>query len=151
MEETVKHIEIFNLYYAMGSDRSIKKLWNKLNQDATKMIPKVPSYQTLKRWSKIFGWQEKIKQIDIEVSEILNKKLKKDVVYSKTNYRALVKKVIDKFKERLKEGKIKISKPQDIIEMIKLDLLMMGEPTGREEVIHKLIEVDISKYPKQNE
>ncbi|MBA7548977.1 hypothetical protein ES705_41445 [subsurface metagenome] len=153
MEETVRHIEIFNLYYAMGDDRSIKKLWNKLNQDDTKMIPKVPSYQTLKRWSKTFSWQERIKQTDIEVSEILKKKLKETAVYSKESYRKLIKEVIDKFKEKLEEGKIKISKPQDIIEMIKLDLLVMGEPTGREEhlVTHKLIEVDIGKYPKQNE
>ena len=60
---------------------------------------------------------------------------------------------MDQFEEKLKDKKIKLSKPQDIIEMMKLDLLMMGEPTGREEhlVTHKLIEVDISKYPKQNE
>jgi len=132
MEETLRHIEVFNLYYAMGSDRSIKKLWNKLNQDDTKMIPKVPSYQTLKRWSKAFNWQERIKQTDTEVSEILEKKLKKVVVNSKDDYRKLIKEVVDKFKEKLEKGKIKMSKPQDINEMIKLDLLMMGVPTKHE-------------------
>lgn len=151
MQEKPNHIKIFNLYYVMGSDRSLKKLWNKLNQNNTTMLPKVPSYQTLKRWSKIFSWQERIKQTDIEVSEILKKKFKKDVVNSKVDYRKLVKEVIDQFKEKLKNKKIKFSKPQDIIEMVKLDLLMMGEPTGREDFNFKLIDVDMDKYPKQKD
>ena len=151
MRETPGHIEVFNLYYTMGGDRSIKKLWNKLDQDDTKMIPKVPSYQTLKRWSKIFSWQIKVKETDIEVSKLLKETLKEAAVYSKADYRALAKEVVDKFKEQLKVGNIKILKPQDIIEMIKLDLLMMGEPTDRQVVLHSLLDVDVNNYPKQDE
>ena len=151
MRETPGHIEVFNLYYTMGGDRSIKKLWNKLDQDDTKMIPKVPSYQTLKRWSKIFSWQIKVKETDIEVSKLLKETLKEAAVYSKADYRALAKEVVDKFKEQLKAGNIKILKPQDIIEMIKLDLLMMGEPTDRQVVLHSLLDVDVNNYPKQDE
>ena len=151
MRETPGHIEVFNLYYTMGGDRSIKKLWNKLDQDDTKMIPKVPSYQTLKRWSKIFSWQIKAKETDIEVSKLLKETLKEAAVYSKADYRALAKEVVDKFKEQLKAGNIKILKPQDIIEMIKLDLLMMGEPTDRQVVLHSLLDVDVNNYPKQDE
>jgi len=151
MEETVDHNKIFGIYYVMGKDRSLAKLRKKLMHP--KCTQNAPSLDTLKRWSRSFHWQEKVKQTDTEVSEILKKKLKKTAVNSKADYRELIKEVIDKFKEKLKEGKIKMSKPQDIIEMIKLDLLVMGEPTGREEhlVTHKLIEVDIGKYPKQNE
>lgn len=135
----------------MGSDRSISKLRKKL------MLPKclqnvtknVPCLMTLKRWSKAFNWQEKVKQLDSRVNKIVNEKIEETAVYSKADYRKLVKEVADKFKEKLKEGKIKISKPQDIIEIIKLDLLMMGEVTGREEVTHKLIDVNMNKYPEQ--
>ena len=150
MEETLKHIEAFNLYYVIGEDRSLKKLLKKLDHNHTTAIP---SLGALKSWSRSFHWQERIKQTDAEVSKILKEKLKETAVNSKADHRELIKEVIDKFKEKLKEGKIKMSKPQDIIEMIKLDLLMMGEPTGREErmVALKLIDVDISNYPKQKE
>lgn len=144
MEETLKHIEAFNFYYLLGDKRSYTQVARKFT---------VSRYSVYK-WSKAFDWKERIKQTDLEVSKILKKKLEKAVINSKDDYRRLAKKIIDKFKEELEEGKIKISKPQDIIETIKLDLLMMGEPTGREEhkiepLILELNGVDISKYPKQ--
>ncbi|MBA7546235.1 hypothetical protein ES705_38620 [subsurface metagenome] len=143
MKETLRHIEAFNYYYILGNKRSITEVARKFTVCRA----------SVSKWSRFFHWKERVKQTDIEVSEILKKRLKKAAVYSKDNYRALVKEVMDQFEEKLKDKKIKLSKPQDIIEMMKLDLLMMGEPTGREEhlVTHKLIEVDISKYPKQNE
>ena len=145
MEETFDHTKIFGIYYVMGKDRSLAKLRKKLMHP--KCTQNAPSLDTLKRWSRSFHWQEKVKQTDTEVSEILKKKLKKTAVNSKADYRELIKEVIDKFKEELKEGKIKMSKPQDINEMIKLDLLMMGEPTGRDE--HK-IEPLIVKLEKED-
>ena len=143
MKETLRHIEAFNYYFLLGDRRSLQSVARKFTVSRT----------SIHKWAKVFDWKERVKQTDIEVSEILKKRLKKAAVYSKDNYRALVKEVMDQFEEKLKDKKIKLSKPQDIIEMMKLDLLMMGEPTGREEhlVTHKLIEVDISKYPKQNE
>ena len=148
MEETLKHIKAFNLYYVMGEDRSLKKLLKKLDHNHTTAIP---SLGALKSWSRSFHWQERIKQTDAEVSKILKEKLKETAAYSKEGYRKLVKEVVDQFKEKLKDKKIKLSKPQDIIEMIKLDLVMMGESTDRQVVLHTLVDVDIGKYPKQKE
>ena len=138
MKEAPEHIKIFELYYSMGKDRSIKKLWNKLCQDYTEVMPKIPSYPTLKLWSKKFNWQQRVEQRDIENSKALENKLSKEVnktiVNSKADYRALIKKVVIEFEKRLKDGKIKISKPEDLSIMAKLDMLMMGEATEKGEL-----------------
>lgn len=128
MKETLRHTEAFYYYYGLGDKRSYTQVARKFTISRT----------SIHKWSKVFNWRERVEQTDIEISKILKKKLKEAIVYSKADYRALVKEVVDKFKERLKEGKIKISKPQDIIEMIKLDLLMMGESTEREDLIIKV-------------
>jgi len=59
----------------------------------------------------------------------LEKKVDKAIVQSKANYRALISKVVKKFEEKLKDGKIRIEKPEDLNVMAKLDLLLMGEAT----------------------
>ena len=138
MKETPEHIKIFELYYSMGKDRSIKKLWNKLCQDYTKTMLKIPSYPTLKLWSKNFNWQYRVEQRDIENSKTLENTLSKEVnkamVNSKADYRALIKKVVVEFEKKLKAGKIIISRPGDLDVMAKLDLLLMGESTERGEL-----------------
>jgi len=137
MKETPEHIKIFELYYSMDNDRSLSKLREKLM--SPECPQNVPSLKTLKRWSVAFNWQERIEQRDIENSRTLKNKLSKKVdrikVNSKADYRALVKKVVIEFEKRLKAGKIIISKPQDLNIMAQLDLLLMGEATGRDEII----------------
>ena len=39
----------------------------------------------------------------------------------------MIKKVVKKFEEKLKDGKIRIERPEDLNVMAKLDLLLMGE------------------------
>lgn len=141
MKETLKHTEAFNYYYLLGDKRSYTQVARKFTV----------SRYSIYKWSKAFNWKERVKQTDLEVSKILKKKLERAVINSKDDYRKLAKKIVDKFKKKLKEGKINISKTQDIIETIKLDLLMMGEATEKKDiVIHKLLDVDTSKYPKQD-
>lgn len=122
MKETLKHKEIFERYYVAGSDRSLSKLREELMSLAG--VQDVPSLKTLKRWSKAFGWQKMIEKRDKEIAKKLEAKVDREIVRSKANYRALVNKVVTKFEARLKAGKIKISRPQDLDVMAKLDLLL---------------------------
>jgi len=123
MKEKLKHKEIFELYYAMDSERSLSKLRKKL------MSP-----ECSQKWSKSFNWQDRIELRDIDNGKKLEAKTDKAVVNSKADYRALIRKVVKEFEQKLKDKKIIISKPGDLAEMAKLDLLMMGEATERGEL-----------------
>lgn len=128
MKETLKNKEIFELYYSMGSDRSLVKLREKLlSPECLQIGSNVPSLKTLKRWSVAFNWQERIVLRDINNGKELEKKVDKAIVNSKADYRALVKKVVQKFEEKLKDNKIRIERPEDLNIMAKLDLVLMGE------------------------
>lgn len=109
----------------MGNDRSLVKLKEKLM--SSKSPYSVLNLKTFQRWSKAFNWQERIILRDINNGKELEKKVDKAIVNSKADYRALIKKVVQKFEDKLKENKIRIERPEDLNVMAKLDLTMMGE------------------------
>jgi len=135
----------------MGKNRSFEKLWDKLcHQNTTNMSLKIPSCDTLKRWSKNFNWQQRVEQRDIENNRALENKLKpettKIIVNTKADYRAEIKTQLGILKAILNKV-IKDFKNDDIIDvantgdlkdiinsyekLCKLDLLLIGEPTDR--------------------
>jgi len=127
MKETLKHSEIFEYYYSLGTKRNFKLVESKFNV----------SNMSVARWSKAFNWQKRIGQRDIENAKKLEVKIDKAIVNSRAEYRTLIKKVVKEFEKKLKAGKIRIDKPEDLSVMAKLDLLMMGQATEREE--HKVV------------
>ena len=124
MKETLRHKQAFEYYYSLGENRGLRKVAQKFNVTLTAVA----------NWSRAFNWQERLEQRDIENAKKLEAEVNKAIVSSKADYRALIKKVVKEFEERLKAGKIRISKPEDLSIMAKLDLLMMGEATEREEL-----------------
>jgi transposase-like protein len=119
MKETLRHIKAFDYYYSLGEEKSLTSVARKFNV----------SKQTVTKWNKSFNWQHRVEQRDIENGKELEKKTNNAIVNSKADYRALIKKTVDEYKERLRLGRIKISRPQDLESLAKLDLLMMGEAT----------------------
>ena len=119
MKEKLKHIEAFNYYYILSDKRTLQLV-------ATKFTV---SRQSISKWKREFKWQERIEKRDINNGKKLEAKTDKAIVNSKADYRALIKKVVKRFEEKLKDGKIRIERPEDLNVMAKLDLLLMGEAT----------------------
>ena len=151
MKENPNHIKVFELYYTMGSDRSLIKLHQKY-PDVT------PKIDTLKNWSKAFNWQQRVEQRDIENNKSLENKLKpetnKVIVNSKADYRAeiktqigILKAILNKVIQDFKNNEIlDVDNVKDLEKVInsyeklcKLDLLMMGENLDKQEVIINII------------
>jgi len=124
MKETLRHREAFDYYYALGDKRTLQSVANKFTV----------SRQSVDKWKRTFNWQERTEIRDIENGKKLEAKTDKAIVNSRADYRALIKKVVKEFEARLKLGKIRISKAEDLSIMAKLDLLMMGESTERGEL-----------------
>jgi len=130
MKETLRHREAFEYYYILGEKRSITEVARKFTL----------SRASISKWSRAFNWQLRIVQRDIENSKALTKKINKDVVNSKADYRASIKKVVKKFEDKLDKDKIQICRTSDLAEMANLDLKMMGEATDELEITVKLPE-----------
>ena len=85
MIERPKHIEAFEYYYSLGNKRTLKKVSEKYSC----------SIPNIKKWSRAFNWQERVKLRDIENSKALENKLKpktnKIIVNTKADYRAEIK------------------------------------------------------------
>ena len=149
MKEELKHKEIFEQYYIMGKDRSLKKLLDKLHRDSTGTAP---SLRTLKSWSKAFNWQERIEQRDIEISRGLEDKTNETIINIKSGFKAEIKvqlnifkvmlnRLIKKFKDSKEDETIEIKKIEDLKvvtdsyeKLIKLYLTLIGEASEIEEI-----------------
>jgi len=146
LKENPNHIKVFELYYTMGSNRSLAKLCQKYPNDMPKLV-------TLKSWSKAFNWQQRVEQRDIENNKSLENKLKpetnKAIVNSKADYRAeiktqigILKAILNKVIQDFKKNEIlDVDNVKDLEKVInsyeklcKLDLLMMGEATEKGEL-----------------
>ena len=117
MKEKLKHREAFNYYYVLGDKRTLQLVAAKFTV----------SRQSISKWKRKFNWQKRIESRDMKNGKKLEEKTDKAIVQSKANYRALISKVVKKFEEKLKDGKIRIERPEDLNVMAKLDLLLMGE------------------------
>ena len=125
MKETLQHTEAFEYYYGLGDKRSQRLVAGKYGV----------SGKTIAKWSKAFNWQERIELRDMENSRLLEKKTNNTIVNEKANYRKLIKAAISTFVGNLNAGKVDVLSVQDMERLVKLDLLLMGEATERDEII----------------
>lgn len=95
MKEKNKHILLFERYYAMGQERSLRKLHQQLQAEHEQTGAWLPSLDALFRWSKEFHWQERIEQREIENTQALRKKIEaqtnETIINRKAEYRATIK------------------------------------------------------------
>jgi len=64
MKETLKHREVFEFYYSIGDKRNLSSV----------AVQYKFSERSIAKWSKLFNWQERIEQRDIEIGKELEKK-----------------------------------------------------------------------------
>ena len=165
MIETLRNKEIFELYYSIGSKRSLSKLRDKLL--SLESPSNVPSLKTLKRWSKAFNWQKRIEQRDIEIGNKLEKKTNKIVLNTKADYRKEIQNSMKVLKGAIRtaftkgiDGKLKlniavtsINDLNQIInsteKLIKLDMDLIGE--GIVESKDTKLTIEIVRVPKNED
>ena len=116
--------DAFEIYYALGEIRSLKRVAEQIHR----------TERTVAGWSREFSWIDRIKQREIEEAKNADKNaLNTQTTDVKTKYRILVNNLMAQASKDIKEGKLKIRNMQDLERVIKLDLLLMGESTEREE------------------
>ena len=117
MVENLRMKEAFEYYYSLGDKRSLQQVAKKFTVSET----------SARKWSAAFNWQERVVQRDIEISKGLEKKTNTTILNEKANYRRIIKETIAKM------AGVEVSNIKDLDTLVKLDLLLMGEATEKNE------------------
>ena len=116
-DETLLHQEAFEFYYTTGAARNLKQVGQKFGVSST----------TAGLWSTSFNWQERIKLRDIENARKLQQKSDSTIISTKANYRKIIQASIGTFVKELKENKITVKSIKDVVDLMHLDLELLGE------------------------
>lgn len=129
--ESKEQLEAFELYYQMGAKRSIRSVSEKIGR----------TKRTVASWSYNFKWSDRVAQRDLEVAKRAGiMELHKETLAIRTNYRKLMDSLLKGACKDIKEGKIQIESVEDLERIIKLDLLLMEEPTERVDLYRVIME-----------
>lgn len=120
-EEKPIHRKAFEIYYALGEDRSIRNVAKEMNKSST----------TIHNWSKSFNWRERVEIRDTTVHKQLEKKTLDTIVDLKAQYHKIIKATIFQAVEDIKNGTLKIESMSDLQKMVQLDLELLGEEDRR--------------------
>ena len=159
MKETLKHREAFEYYYSIGDKRNITKVAQKFTV----------SRASVSKWSRVFNWQKRIEQRDIEIGNKLEKKTNEIVLNTKTDYREQIQNSLKMLKDAIraasikgKDGELKLNIAvtsindlnqviNSIEKLIKLDIKLMGEgiiESQDNKLTIEVVGVDMDKFPK---
>lgn len=116
MTETLRHMEAFEYYYALGLDRSYAKVAEQFSVTT----------QTVEKWGKAFQWRKRVITRDLEAGKKLRERNETTLLDEKERYRKIIKASLASYIEELKKGNIKVTKVGDVINLIELDLKLMG-------------------------
>ena len=116
--------EAFETYYHLGDKRSLKKVAEQIDR----------TERTVAGWSRTYSWADRVKQREIEdaMNEGVNR-LNAQTTDIKTRYRILINSLMTKASQKVADGSLAIRNIQDLERVVKLDLLLMGEATDRQD------------------
>lgn len=120
--ETTAQKEAFEIYYALGSKRSLKVV----AQQAGK------TERTVAGWSRSFNWRARITQREIdEANNRETNNISAQTMDVRTRYRIIMNNLIARATEKMAKGELEIKSISDMERVVKLDLLLMGEATEK--------------------
>lgn len=122
-QETPLAAQAFKVYYELGDKRTLRAVAEKLNISTT----------TVKRYSNMFNWADRVKELDRAQVVATHKALVRNTIESKMQTMEINQKLKDDFARMVNEGKVRIRTIKDYISVDRHDLLVRGEPTERTE------------------
>lgn len=122
--ENTAQREAFEIYYALGSKRSLKTVAQQIGK----------TERTVAGWSRSFNWVARVQQRDIEEAKNRDtNNISAQTTDVRTRYRIIMNNLMARATEKMAEGKLEIKTISDLERVVKLDLLLMGEATEKTE------------------
>ena len=118
--ESAEQIEAFELYYSLGTKGSLQLVADKLGKNI----------RTVQGWSSKYNWADRVAQRALEVAKQAGlEELHRETLAIRAEYRKAMDALLEQAYKDIQEGKLQIESIEDLELVIKLDLLLMGEPT----------------------
>lgn len=118
--------EAFEIYYQLGDKRSLRAVSEKVGR----------TERTVAGWSRAYSWVDRVKQREIEDARneaLSSNALNAQTTDIKTRYRIMINNLMAQASRKIASGELKIRNVQDLERAVKLDLLLMGEATDRQD------------------
>lgn len=133
-KEGLRHLEAFELYVTLGSKRSYNEVGRMMGISST----------SINKWARSFDWKRRVEERDSTLVGRLEKETDETVVQTKAKYHRRIRTALDRwfqahFGQPISALKaVKKFSVSDIALLMKLDLVLMGEPDmiGRIETAH---------------
>lgn len=122
--ETLRHVEAFEMYLQLGSDRSYKLVAAQFNVSETAVAG----------WSLAFDWGGRIEKREKTIGEQLAKRNEKEALQARERILQLCRATMARYGQRLKDDKVSPD-VGDFVRAAQLELLLTGQPTSREEQV----------------
>jgi len=122
--ESAKHSAAWELYYALGADRSLAEVARRFHT----------SVQAVQGWSAAFDWQKRLAAREKLVAELTAQKAVEDEARSRADALKICRAVQVRFAEALKLNTAAIG-AGDFEKAVKLELLLRGSATERTEIV----------------
>jgi hypothetical protein len=121
--------EAFEIYYLLGDKRSLRAVAEKIDR----------TERTVAGWSRKFSWVDRVSQRQIEENKTAGEAtvLLAQTVEAKTKYRIMMNNLLAMASRKIANGDLGIKSVADLERVVKLDLLLMGEATDRQESNNK--------------
>lgn len=126
-QETLRHREAFDIYYKLGNERTFEKV----------SLSFGVSGNSIGSWARSFNWAFRVQEYDAKVADELDKATITEVAQQRIKIIGIVGALIDKSIVDV-NGKLVptfvVESVPDFERVVKLFLLLNGEPTDRSEV-----------------
>jgi hypothetical protein len=124
VNETAKHKQAFEAYYAMKPYRSLTKL--------AKMLGR--SKNTTRNWSREFEWQRRCEERDRDVAKVVTSKTIQEEVEARVRNKAIVQLALVTLARQISQGKVR-GTLSDLDKLVRLEAFLDGQADSRQEVI----------------
>ena len=120
----------FEIYYKLVSDSSLRA--GRCLQIVADKLGR--NRRTVQNWYRKYNWDNRVAQRALEQAKQAGSiELHNETLSIRTEYRKAMDTLLEQAYKDIQEGKLQIESMEDLERMIKLDLLLMGEPTERVE------------------
>ena len=127
--ETTEMVKAYSHYVSLGEKRSYKLVAEEFGK----------SERTIAIWAKSYKWQDRLKRDEETVKNIIVQRTSDAVVKSAEEFKIgsmeFVDTALTKARHKLESGEVDLSRPGDIVNLMKMGLLLRGEATDRRETV----------------
>lgn len=114
--------EAFNRYYAMGKNRSLKKLAEEVGL----------SLMTMKRWSSSLGWSDRIRYKDAMLAGKIEAKIDEAIVKSAADKQKFIYDILTKAREDFNNGLLRVKTINDLEKIMRISNDMEQKTLGED-------------------